>query len=89
LANDISMERVLHEDGYSIRLRVSRVDAGMVDLLMDELRRRLSPLGMSGKRWFRRETARFSWVAGKKVQSGVKRVKTRYAQGRASSKLDG
>jgi len=50
LANDISMERVLHEDGYSIRLRGSRVDAGMVDLLMDELRRRLSPLGMSGKR---------------------------------------
>jgi hypothetical protein len=60
----------------------------MVDLLMDDLRRRLSPLGMSGKRWFRRETARFSWALGKKVQSGVKRVKTRYAQGRATSKLE-
>lgn len=44
LANGISMERVLHEDGYSIRLRGAVVDAEMVDLLMDDLRRRLSPL---------------------------------------------
>jgi ParB family chromosome partitioning protein len=46
LANGISMERVLHEDGYSIRLRGDVVDAEMVDLLMDDLRRRLSPLAV-------------------------------------------
>ena len=44
LANGVSMERVLHEDGYSIRLRGSVVDVTMVDLLMDHLRRWLSPL---------------------------------------------
>lgn len=44
LANGISMERVLHEDGYSIRLRGAVVDAEMIDLLMDDLRRCLSPL---------------------------------------------
>ena len=44
LANGISMERVLHEDGYSIRLRGQVVDVEMVELLMDDLRRRLSPL---------------------------------------------
>lgn len=44
LANGITMERVLHEDGYSIRLRGAVVDVEMVDLLMDDLRRRLSPL---------------------------------------------
>jgi hypothetical protein len=38
------MERVLHEDGHSIRLRGAVVDAEMVNLLMDDLRRRLSPL---------------------------------------------
>lgn len=43
LANGISMERVLHEDGYSIRLRGAVVNAEMVDLLMGDLRRRLSP----------------------------------------------
>jgi ParB family chromosome partitioning protein len=44
LANGISMERVLHEDGYSIRLRGTVVDVTMVDLMMDQLRRWLSPL---------------------------------------------
>ncbi|MEO8242346.1 MAG: ParB N-terminal domain-containing protein [bacterium] len=44
LANGVSMERVLHEDGYSIRLRGSVVDVTMVDLLMDQLRRWLSKL---------------------------------------------
>ena len=44
LANGISMERVLHEDGYSIRLRGAVVDTEMIDLLMDDLRRRLSPM---------------------------------------------
>lgn len=44
LANGITMERVLHEDGYSIRLRGAVVDVTMVDLMMDELRRRLSKL---------------------------------------------
>ena len=44
LANGISMERVLHEDGYSIRLRGTVVDVTMVDLLMDQMRRWLSPL---------------------------------------------
>jgi ParB family chromosome partitioning protein len=44
LANGITMERVLHEDGYSIRLRGAVVDVEMVNLLMDDLRRRLSPL---------------------------------------------
>lgn len=44
LANGITMERVLHEDGYSIRLRGTVVDVMMVDLLMDELRRWLSKL---------------------------------------------
>lgn len=43
LANGISMERVMHEDGYSIRLRGDMVDAEMVDLLMGDLKRRLSP----------------------------------------------
>lgn len=44
LANGISMERVLHEDGYSIRLRGRVVDIEMIELMMSELRRRLSPL---------------------------------------------
>jgi len=44
LANGVSMERVLHEDGYSIRLRGTVVDVTMVDLLMDELRRLLCRL---------------------------------------------
>lgn len=44
LANGITMEGVYHEDGYSIRLRGRVVDAEMVDLLMDQLRRLLSPL---------------------------------------------
>ena len=44
LANGVTMERVLHEDGYSIRLRGAVVDVTMVDLLMDELRRWLSKL---------------------------------------------
>lgn len=44
LANGISMERVLHEDGYSIRMRGRVVDIEMIELLMSELRRRLSPL---------------------------------------------
>lgn len=43
LANGISMERVMHEDGYSIRLRGDVVDAEMIDLLMGDLRRRLGP----------------------------------------------
>ena len=42
LANGITMERVLHEDGYSIRLRGAVVDVVMVDQLMDQLRRWLS-----------------------------------------------
>ena len=37
LANGITMERVLHEDGYSIRLRGDVVDVTMVDQLMDQL----------------------------------------------------
>lgn len=49
LANGVSMERVLHEDGYSIRLRGAVVNAEMVDLLMDDLRRRLSPLSVFQK----------------------------------------
>jgi ParB family chromosome partitioning protein len=44
LANGITMEGIYHEDGYSIRLRGRVVDAEMVDLLMDQLRRLLSPL---------------------------------------------
>lgn len=36
LANGISMERILHEDGYSIRLRGQVVDVEMVELLMDD-----------------------------------------------------
>lgn len=50
LANGISMERVLHEDGYSIRLRGKVVNAEMVDLLMDEMRRQLSPLPVWDKK---------------------------------------
>jgi ParB family transcriptional regulator, chromosome partitioning protein len=41
LNDRVTMERVLHEDGYSIRLRGTAVDAEMIDLLMGELRRRL------------------------------------------------
>ena len=44
LANGITMEWVLHEDGYSIRLRGQVVDVTMVDQLMDQLRRWLSRL---------------------------------------------
>jgi ParB family transcriptional regulator, chromosome partitioning protein len=44
LANQITMEKVMHEDGYSIRLRGAVVDGEMIDLLMGDLRRRLSPL---------------------------------------------
>lgn len=44
LANGISMERVIHEDGYSIRLRGRVVDAEMTNLVMDEIRRLLGPL---------------------------------------------
>ena len=39
LANGITMERVLHEDGYSIRLRGTVVDVTLVDQLMNQLRR--------------------------------------------------
>jgi ParB family transcriptional regulator, chromosome partitioning protein len=41
LNDRVTMERVLHEDGYSIRLRGTAVDAEMIDLLMGELLRRL------------------------------------------------
>jgi ParB family chromosome partitioning protein len=44
LANGITMERVLHEDGYSIRLRGTVVDGPMVELLMNDLRHWLEPL---------------------------------------------
>ena len=44
LANGITMQRVYHEDGYSIRLRGAVVDAEMVELLMGQLRRLLGPL---------------------------------------------
>jgi hypothetical protein len=44
LGNGVSMERILHSDGYSIRLRGRAVDVEMVDLLMEELRRLLSKL---------------------------------------------
>ena len=42
LANGISMERVLHEDGYSIRLRGAVVDVEMIELLMADIRNSLS-----------------------------------------------
>lgn len=42
LANGITMERVLHEDGYSIRLRGAVVDIEMIELLMAEIRNSLS-----------------------------------------------
>lgn len=42
LANGISMERVLHEDGYSIRLRGTVVDVEMIELLMADIRNSLS-----------------------------------------------
>lgn len=44
LANGITMQAVYHEDGYAIRLRGRVVDAEMADLMMDQLRRLLSPL---------------------------------------------
>ena len=44
LANGVTMERVLHEDGYSIRLRGAVINVVMVDQLMDELRRWLGKL---------------------------------------------
>lgn len=46
----MTMERVLHEDGYSIRLRGERVDIEMVNLMMSELRHML--------------TRRFNWTQG-------------------------
>lgn len=45
LANEITMERVLHEDGYSIRLRGPKVSSELVDLVMDHLRRMIGPVG--------------------------------------------
>lgn len=45
LANEITMERVLHEDGYSIRLRGAKVSSELVDLVMDHLRRMIGPAG--------------------------------------------
>lgn len=44
LANGISMERVPHEDGYSIRLRGAVVNVIVVEQLMDQLRSWLSTL---------------------------------------------
>lgn len=44
LANGVTMERVQHADGYSIRLRGAVVDGAMTDLLMDQLRRLLTQL---------------------------------------------
>lgn len=44
LANGVTMERVLHSDGYSIRLRGKVVDVDMVELLMEELDRLLRKL---------------------------------------------
>lgn len=49
LANGISMERVLHEDGYSIRMRGTVVNIEMIELLMNDLRRRLSPLRITDR----------------------------------------
>jgi ParB family transcriptional regulator, chromosome partitioning protein len=42
LANGISMERVLHEDGYSIRLRGAVVDVELIEVLMSDIRNNLS-----------------------------------------------
>lgn len=44
LANGITMERVAHEDGYSIRLRGRGVDAELVAAMMDEIRFRLEAI---------------------------------------------
>ncbi len=44
LANGVTMERVLHNDGYSIRLRGKVVDAEMVEMMMEELHRLLDKL---------------------------------------------
>lgn len=44
LATGITMERVAHEDGFSIRLRGAGVDAAMVDSLMASLRRQLADI---------------------------------------------
>lgn len=48
-ASGITMERVQHEDGYSIRLRGKGIDAAMVDRLMDDLHRLLRPLPASDR----------------------------------------
>ncbi|MFD1912728.1 ParB/RepB/Spo0J family partition protein [Halodurantibacterium flavum] len=44
LANGVTMERVAHDDGYSIRLRGRVVDAEMVDTVMREIERLLEPI---------------------------------------------
>jgi ParB family transcriptional regulator, chromosome partitioning protein len=44
LANGITMERVAHEDGYSIRLRGKVVDAGLLEVVMAEITRLLEPI---------------------------------------------
>ena len=44
LANGVTMERVIHEDGVSIRLRGRAVGADLVNLMMDEIRHRLAPI---------------------------------------------
>lgn len=44
LANGMTMERVAHEDGYSIRLRGRVVDAVLMEAVMAEVRRLLEPI---------------------------------------------
>lgn len=43
LTATITMQRVLHEDGYSIRLRGSDVSGEMVDLMMEQMRLLIGP----------------------------------------------
>ncbi len=44
LANGVIMERVAHEDGFSIRLRGRNVDGEFIDTVMREIERLLEPI---------------------------------------------
>ena len=48
LSGGLSMERIAHDDGYSIRLRGPQVEQELVDLLMDEMRRLVERILVTG-----------------------------------------
>ena len=48
LAGGLSMERVAHDDGYSIRLRGPQIEPELVDMVMEEMRRLVERILVTG-----------------------------------------